>query len=63
MPFVMVTVLIDMVSIGFIIPVLPALVGSLTGTQKDQALWYGAVTFTFSLGEFLRVPHTRCSVG
>lgn len=56
MPFIMVTALIDMISIGLIIPVLPALVGSLTGTQTDQALWYGAVTFTFSFANFFGSP-------
>lgn len=56
MPFVMVTALIDMISIGLIIPVLPALVGALTGTKTDQALWYGAVTFTFSFANFFGSP-------
>jgi DHA1 family tetracycline resistance protein-like MFS transporter len=56
MPFIMMTALIDMISIGLVIPVLPALVGSFTGTQTDQALWYGAVTFTFSFANFLGSP-------
>ena len=56
MPFIMVTALIDMISIGLIIPVLPALVGSLTGTKTDQALWYGVVTFTFSFANFFGSP-------
>ena len=56
MPFIMVTALIDMISIGLIIPVLPPLVGSFTGTQTDQALWYGAVTFTFSFANFFGSP-------
>jgi len=56
MPFIMVTALIDMIAIGLIIPVLPPLVGSLTGTQTDQALWYGAVTFTFSFANFFGSP-------
>jgi MFS transporter, DHA1 family, tetracycline resistance protein len=56
MPFIMVTALIDMISIGLIIPVLPALVGSLTGTQTDQALWYGVVTFAFSVANFFGSP-------
>jgi MFS transporter, DHA1 family, tetracycline resistance protein len=56
MPFIMIAALIDMISIGLIIPVLPALVGSLTGTQTDQALWYGAVTFTFSFANFFGSP-------
>src|SRR5690242_18345474 len=56
MPFIMVTVLIDMISIGLIIPVLPPLVGSFTGTQTDQALWYGVVAFTFSFANFFGSP-------
>ena len=56
MPFIMLTTLIDMVSIGLIIPVLPALVGGFTGSQTDQALWYGVVTFTFGLANFVASP-------
>jgi DHA1 family tetracycline resistance protein-like MFS transporter len=56
MPFIMSTTLIDMMSIGLIIPVLPALVGSFTGSQADQALWYGVVTFTFGLANFVASP-------
>ena len=56
MPFIMLTVLIDMVSIGLIIPVLPALVGTFTGSQADQAFWYGATTFAFSLANFFSSP-------
>jgi DHA1 family tetracycline resistance protein-like MFS transporter len=56
MPFIMATTLIDMVSIGLIIPVLPALVGSFTGSQGDQALWYGVVTFAFGLANFVASP-------
>ena len=56
MPFIMLTALIDMISIGLIIPVLPALVGSFTGSQTDQAFWYGVVTFTFGLANFFGSP-------
>src|ERR1035437_1307127 len=56
MPFIMLTALIDMVSIGLIIPVLPALVGSFTGSQADQAFWYGVVTFTFGVANFFASP-------
>lgn len=56
MRFIMFTALIDMISIGLIIPVLPALVGSFTGTQTDQALWFGAVTFAFSFANFFGSP-------
>jgi DHA1 family tetracycline resistance protein-like MFS transporter len=56
MPFIMATTLIDMVSIGLIIPVLPALVGSFTASQGDQAFWYGVVTFAFGLANFIASP-------
>jgi len=56
MPFIMMTALIDMISIGLIIPVLPALVGSFTGSQVDQAFWYGVATFAFSLSNFFGSP-------
>lgn len=56
MPFIMLTVLIDMISIGLIIPVMPALVGSFTGSQADQAMWYGAVAFAFGIANFFGSP-------
>ena len=56
MPFIMLTVLIDMISIGLIIPVLPALVGTFTGSQADQAYWFGATTFAFSVANFFGSP-------
>jgi len=56
MRFIMLTVLIDMVSIGLIIPVLPPLVGTFTASQADQAFWYGAVTFAFGIANFFGSP-------
>jgi DHA1 family tetracycline resistance protein-like MFS transporter len=56
MPFIMLATLIDMMSIGLIIPVLPALVGEFTGSQAHQAYWYGVVTFAFSLANFFGSP-------
>ena len=56
MPFIMITVLIDMMSIGLIVPVLPGLVGSFTASQPEQVLWYGAVTFAFSFANFFSSP-------
>ena len=56
MPFIMLTVLIDMVSIGLIIPVLPTLVGSFTESQADQAFWYGMVVFAFGIANFFGSP-------
>jgi len=56
MPFIMLVVLIDMVSIGLIIPVLPALVGTFTASPEEQAYWYGAVGFAFGLASFIGSP-------
>ena len=62
MPFIMITVLIDMVSIGLIMPVLPALVGSFTASQTEQAWWYGAVTFAFGIANFFALADPRRAV-
>lgn len=56
MPFIMLTVLIDMVSIGLIIPVLPALVGTFTSSPAEQAHWYGVVAFAFGIASFFGSP-------
>lgn len=56
MPFIMVTVFIDMMAIGLIVPVLPPLVGSFTGSQAEQAYWYGVVAFAFGLANFFGAP-------
>ncbi|MEO7854676.1 MAG: MFS transporter [Rubrivivax sp.] len=56
MPFIMLVVLIDMMAIGLIVPVLPGIVGQFTGSQADQALWYGVVTFAFGFANFFGAP-------
>ena len=56
MPFIMITVLIDMVSIGLIIPVLAPLVGTFTASPSEQAFWYGAVTIAFGIANFFGSP-------
>ena len=56
MPFIMLTVLIDMAAIGLIVPVLPSIVGSFTTSQADQAWWYGAVSTAFGFANFFGAP-------
>ena len=56
MPFILLAVLIDMVSIGIIVPVLPMWVGSFTSSPADQAYWLGVVSFTFGLASFFGAP-------
>jgi MFS transporter, DHA1 family, tetracycline resistance protein len=56
MPFIMATVLIDMIAIGLIVPVLPPLVGKFTTDPAAQAFWYGAVAFAFGIANFFGAP-------
>ena len=56
MPFILITVLIDMVSIGIIVPVLPALIGTFSISPSDQALWVGVVSFAFGIANFFGAP-------
>lgn len=56
MRFILVAVLIDMISIGIIVPVLPPLVGEFVDNPVDHALWYGVLAFAFSFANFLGAP-------
>jgi MFS transporter, DHA1 family, tetracycline resistance protein len=56
MSFILVTVLIDMIAIGLIVPVLPPLVGKFTADPAAQAFWYGAVAFAFGIANFFGAP-------
>ena len=56
MRFILLTVLLDMVAIGLIIPVLPVLVGGFTTDKAEQAFWYGAVMVSFGVANFIASP-------
>jgi DHA1 family tetracycline resistance protein-like MFS transporter len=56
MPFIMVAVLIDMISIGLMVPVLPHIVGQFTHSNDEQTLAFLAVTLTFGIANFLSSP-------
>lgn len=56
MPFILVTVLLDMVAIGLIVPVLPLIVGQFTDSPTEQTFWFGAVTFAFGIANFFAAP-------
>jgi DHA1 family tetracycline resistance protein-like MFS transporter len=56
MPFIMVVVLIDMISIGLMVPVLPHIVGQFTSSNDEQTLAFLAVTLTFGIANFLSSP-------
>ena len=54
--FILTAVLIDMIAVGVIMPVLPALVGSFSSSKADNAFWYGVVACSFGAANFLGAP-------
>lgn len=56
MAFIMLTVLIDMLAIGLIVPVMPAMVGTFTNSPSEQTFWFGAISLTFGLTNFFASP-------
>ena len=56
MGFIMIAVLIDMISIGLIIPVLPPLVGTFTQSESAHTLAQLAVTMAFCIANFFTSP-------
>lgn len=54
--FILVTVFLDVIGIGLMIPVLPGVVGELAGHPSEQALWYGAILVTYGCMQFFCAP-------
>jgi DHA1 family tetracycline resistance protein-like MFS transporter len=54
--FVLICVFIDMLGVGLIVPVLPALVGEYVNGREQQALWYGILGAVFGLMQFVFMP-------
>ncbi len=55
--FIFITVLLDIISFGIIIPVIPSLIVELTGKDLSTAAIYGGwLLFTYSLTQFLFAP-------
>jgi DHA1 family tetracycline resistance protein-like MFS transporter len=54
--FILVTLLIDVMGFGLLLPVLPALVGEFTAGRDAQTYWYGAMIVTFGLTQFVCSP-------
>jgi DHA1 family tetracycline resistance protein-like MFS transporter len=54
--FVLVSVFIDMLGIGLIVPVLPVLVGQFVDGRDQQAFWYGVMAMVFGLMQFIFMP-------
>jgi DHA1 family tetracycline resistance protein-like MFS transporter len=55
-PFILVTVLMDVMGIGLLLPVLPTLVGEFAGSREAQAHWYGLLMATFGVTQFVCAP-------
>ena len=56
MRFIMLVVLLDMLAVGIIVPVLPAIVGQFTSDPVAQARWYGVVAVSYALSQFVSAP-------
>ena len=54
--FVLVCIFIDMLGIGLIVPVMPLLVGQFVPAREDHALWFGVLSATFGVLQFLFMP-------
>jgi MFS transporter, DHA1 family, tetracycline resistance protein len=54
--FIFVTVLIDLIGFGIVIPVLPALVGTMTAGKTEQSYWYGLLLASYACAQFLSAP-------
>ena len=52
--FIVVTVALDVMGIGLLLPVLPLLIGEFTPNRDAQALWYGALIMSFA-------QHSSCA--
>ncbi|MBL4703218.1 MAG: TCR/Tet family MFS transporter [Flavobacteriales bacterium] len=55
--FIFITILVDVIGLGIIIPVIPDLIMNLTGAGLSEATWYGGwLVFAFAIMQFLFSP-------
>ena len=54
--FILVTVFLDVLGIGLMIPVLPGLIGTMTVSPDQQAHWYGALAASYGVMQFFFTP-------
>jgi DHA1 family tetracycline resistance protein-like MFS transporter len=54
--FILVTVFLDTLGFGIVIPVLPALVATMTPDKQSQAYWYGLLLGSYGLAQFFSGP-------
>ncbi|MFC4146061.1 MFS transporter [Micromonospora mangrovi] len=56
LPFLLVTVFLDMLGLGLIVPILPALMTTVTGDAGTAVLWSGLLGSTYGLLQFVVSP-------
>ncbi|MDG4823358.1 MFS transporter [Asanoa sp. WMMD1127] len=56
MRFLLVTVFVDLLGLGIVVPVVPALMVDLTGRSADAVAWSGLLGSAFGLAQFLTAP-------
>jgi MFS transporter, DHA1 family, tetracycline resistance protein len=54
--FLFVTVFIDMLGLGLVVPIVPALMTAITGHVAAAARWSGPITSSYGLLQFLAAP-------
>jgi len=54
--FLLATVFLDMLGLGLIVPIAPALFTSLTGHASSAALWGGLIQSSYGILQFLSAP-------
>jgi len=54
--FLLVTVFIDMLGLGLVVPILPTLMNGLTGDAGEAARWSGVIASGYGLLQFLTAP-------
>ena len=55
-PFILVTVFLDVMGIAIVIPVLPGLIATFTADRDAQTYWYGAMLASYGLMQFVSAP-------
>ncbi|SNT08672.1 MFS transporter, DHA1 family, tetracycline resistance protein [Asanoa hainanensis] len=54
--FLLVTVFVDMLGLGIVVPIVPALMLDLTGRSADAVAWSGLLGSMFGLAQFVTAP-------
>jgi DHA1 family tetracycline resistance protein-like MFS transporter len=56
LPFLLITVFVDMLGLGLVVPIVPALLTSVTADAADAVLWSGLLGSSFGLLQFAASP-------